>query len=80
MTTHPTPTIPKGWPLSNKGRLALLHLIGCGQALSNIAFNLAQQDAAKEWHPTLNRWRKEWDAAQVNVGPYIRRIRKKAGK
>lgn len=62
--------------LSKKERKTLLHLLGCGSALSNIVFNLGQVEETKQWHSTLKKWQLEWDNARNEASKVIYKLYK----
>lgn len=62
--------------LSKKEKAILLHLVECGFSLSNIVYNLAQDEDIKVWHPTMKRWVKEWDNAQNEASKVISKLNK----
>lgn len=60
--------------ITKKQKGELTHLISCGTALSNIAFNLAQDKRAENWNPILKQGQKEWDEARIVCAPLLEKI------
>jgi hypothetical protein len=60
--------------VTKKEKEQISHLINCGNALSNIVFNLAQHEKYQDHAGTMNRWRKEWDEAKNLSYSFLRRL------
>lgn len=58
--------------LAGVERVALVHLISCGTALSNIVHNIRHDPRAGKWKQACQRWQLEWDnaltTAQMTIG------------
>ena len=56
----------QGVRLADVERMALVRLISCGTALSNVAHNIRHDPAARKWKQACQYWQREWDNA-LNV-------------
>ena len=61
--------------LADVERMALVHLIACGTALSNVAHNIRHDPGAGKWKRACQHWQREWDNALTTAQITIRKLR-----
>ena len=61
--------------LASGERKALVRLISCGTALSNVAHNIRHDPGAGKWRQACQHWQQEWDYALALAQRTINKLR-----